>query len=42
MQSTRKYLDCGITKIIKNELKANKINVLDEVVVLKNTSVIDA
>ena len=35
MQITSKYLGCSVTKIIKNKLKDNKINVLDEVVALK-------
>ena len=42
MQITGKYLGSGVTKIIKIELKINKINVLDEVIVLKNTLAIDA
>ena len=35
MQITSKYLGCSVTKIIKNKLKDNKINVLAEVVALK-------
>ena len=35
MQITSKYLGCSVTKIIKNKLKYNKINVLAEVVALK-------
>ena len=42
MQITSKYLDCAVTKLIKNELKINKINSLGEIIVLKNTSAIDA
>ena len=42
MQITSKYLGCGVIKVIKNELKINKINVLDEVIGLKNTLAIDA
>ena len=42
MQITSKYLGCSVTKIIKNKLKDNKINVLDESVILKNTLVIGA
>ena len=42
MQVSNKYLDFGITKLIKKILKTNKINVLYEIFVLKNTLSIDA
>ena len=42
MQITSKYLGCAVTKVIKNELKINKINLLDEIIVIKNTSAFDA
>ena len=42
MLITSKYLDCAVTKLIKNELKINKINLLDEIIVIKNTLAIDA
>ena len=42
MQITSKYLSCAVTKLIQNELKINKINLLDEIIVIKNTSAIDA
>ena len=42
MQITSKYLGCGVTKIIKNKLKYNKINAIDKIVALKNTLVIAA
>ena len=42
MQITSKYLGCGVTKIIKNKLKYNKINALAKIAVLKNTLVIGA
>lgn len=42
MQVSNKYLDFGITKLIKKILKTNKINVLCESFVLKNTLAIDA
>ena len=42
MQITSKYLGCSVTKIIKNKLKYNKINAIDEIVALKNTLVIGA
>lgn len=42
MQITSKYIDCGVTKVIKNQLKVNRIKTLDEVIVLKNTLAIDA
>lgn len=42
MQVSNKYLDFGITKLIKKILKTNKINVLYESFVLKNTLAIDA
>ncbi len=42
MQIVSKYLDCGIEKLIKKILKINKINVLCERIVLKNTSAINA
>ena len=42
MQVSNKYLDFGIAKLIKKILKTNKINVLYEIFVLKNTLAIDA
>ena len=42
MKITGKYLGCGVTKFIKIILKINKINVLYENIVLKNTLAIGA
>ena len=42
MLITSKYLGSGVTKIIKNKLKDNKINALAKIVVLKNILVIGA
>ena len=42
MQITSNCLGCGVTKIIKNKLKYNKINTLAKIAVLKNTLVIGA
>ena len=35
MQFATKQLECAVKKIIKNELKYNKINELDEIAVIK-------
>lgn len=41
MQVAKEYLGCGVKKFKKKALKTNIINVLQDNIILKNTSAID-